>query len=119
MRYRKLDPQGDYSFGQGEANFYIDVPAAVGQSILTRLKLLTGEWFLDITAGTPYDPDVIGAHTQATRDLAIRSRIQTTVGVKSLDSYASNFDPKTRAFTVAAQVTTIYGGQTAIVSATL
>jgi hypothetical protein len=29
MRYRKLDADGDYSFGNGSADFYVNSPEAV------------------------------------------------------------------------------------------
>lgn len=112
MRYRKLSATGDYVLGQGPQEFYVDVPNAVAQAVLTRLRLLTGEWFLDVTEGTPYATEVLGYNTQATRDAAIRDRIVQTEGVNRLISYNSTFDPATRQFTVRATVDTIYGQAT-------
>jgi hypothetical protein len=65
MRYRTLDANGDYTFGQNGANFLVNSPAAVGQAVLTRVKLMQGEWFLDQTAGTPYDTEILGAGTES------------------------------------------------------
>lgn len=112
MRYRALDENGDYSFGNGSANFLVDSPDAVAQLVLTRLKLWTGEWFLDTTEGTPYKTQVLGKGTNATRDIAIQERILDTQGVKGIVDYASIVDPSTRAFTVAATIDTIYGQTT-------
>ena len=109
MRYRKLDANGDMTFGRGQADYYRDVPEAPAQAIKTRLALRLGEWFLDVTDGTPYDTEILGAHTQNTRDAAIRERIEGTQGVVSLDAFSSTFDPNLRAFSVAATVTTAYG----------
>lgn len=100
MRYRMLTASGDYSFGQGTANFFVDDPQAVGQSVLTRLRLWQEEWFLDKTEGTPYSTQVLGYNTKNLRDAAIRQRVLQTVGVVSIESYGSTFDPETRAFTV-------------------
>lgn len=112
MRYRALDANGDMSFGAGQSNFLINSPAAVGQAVLTRLRLLTGEWFLDLTAGTPYATQVLGKNTAATYDTAIRSRILGTEGVSGIASYSSSLNPTTRALTITATIDTIYGQAT-------
>ncbi|VXB25454.1 conserved hypothetical protein [Burkholderia sp. 8Y] len=112
MRYRALDANGDYSWGQGSANFLVDSPEAVAQLVLTRLKLSTGEWFLDTTEGTPYATEILGAGTASTRDLAIQERILETDGVTGIADYASVVNPTTRAFTVAATIDTTYGQTT-------
>jgi len=112
MRYRVLDANGDYTWGQNGANFLVNSAAAVAQAILTRLRLIQGEWFLDQTAGTPYDTDILGAGTESTRDLAVQTVILDTQGVTGIADYASYLDPKTRAFTVAATVNTQYGQTT-------
>lgn len=109
MRYRVLDENFDYTFGQNGANFFADEPAAVAQAIQTRLKLIQTEWFLDQTAGTPYNTDILGAGTQSTRDLAIQTVILETQGVTGIVEYASYLNPKTRAFVVAATIDTLYG----------
>lgn len=107
MRYRALSPSGDYTFGQGTANYLIDLPQTVGQAVKTRLLLLTQEWFLDVTEGTPYSTQILGTNTQATRDLAIKARILRTPGVKQLSQYASRVVD--RKFIVSAVIDTIYG----------
>lgn len=101
MRYRRLSASGDYTFGQGLANFWVNSPNGVGQSVQTRLGLWAGEWFLDLTEGTPYSQQILGYQpTQTLRDMAIRQRVLDTNGVLSIVSYASEVDPETRAFTV-------------------
>lgn len=114
MRYRKLSADGDYTFGQGTANFFIDDPEAVGQAVQTRLLLLTQEWFLDVTEGTAYSTDILGKGTQAKRDLEIKRRILGTPGVKSMLSYVSKVVD--RDFVVQTQIDTIYG-QTEVATA--
>jgi hypothetical protein len=103
MNYRELDADGDYSIGR----FLVDSPAAVAQAVQTRLRLLTGEWFLDLSGGTPYDTRVLGYNTQATRDLTIKERILGTPGVTGIASYASSVVG--RKMTVVARVDTLYG----------
>jgi hypothetical protein len=112
MRYRTLDANGDYTFGQNSANFLVDSPDAVAQAIATRLKLIQGEWFLDQTAGTPYYTEILGADTESTRDLAVQTVILQTQGVTGITDYASYVDPSTRQFTFAATVDTQYGQTT-------
>lgn len=118
MRYRKLDADGDYVFGGQQADFYKDVPEAVAQAVLTRLRLYRGEWFLDITEGTPLD-QIIGKYTAGTYDAAIRQRILGTQGVTALAAYSSDFNPDTRKLSVSATITTQYGGDPVQIDGTL
>lgn len=115
MRYRQLSADGDYTFGQGQSNFLVNSPEAVGQLVKTRLLLLLGEWFLDVTDGTPYATDVLGVGTQALYDQAIRNRILTTQDssgnnlVTAITSYGSNLNTESRELTVIATINTIFG----------
>ncbi|WP_175984549.1 hypothetical protein [Burkholderia stabilis] len=117
MRYRKQDADGDYVFGGGDADFLVNTPETVAQAVLTRLRLLRGEWFLDTTVGMPWATDVLGKYTNGTYDAAIRQCILGTQGVTEITSYSSSVDPETRALTVSATINTIYG--TATVQTTL
>lgn len=112
MRYRQLTATGDYPFGQGQANFYIDVPHAPSQAVKTRLLLIQQEWFLNIFEGTPYQSQVLGTHTKALYDIALRKRILETDGVTSLITYVSQLSPDNRNLIVTAEVNTIYGPAT-------
>lgn len=116
MRYRALSPSGDYTFGQGRANFLVNSPATVAQAVLTRLLLLQGEWFLDTSDGTPYATQVLGTGTQATRDQAIKSRVLDTQGVTGIVAYASQVNADTRGFSVQMTIDTTYG-QTQVTAA--
>lgn len=109
MRYRALSADGDYTFGRGGANFLVDSPACVAQSVQTRLLLWEGEWFLDVTEGTPYETEILGTGTQGIYDQAIRQRILDTPGVVSIVSYASDLNRTTRVLTVTARVATQFG----------
>ena len=109
MRYRKLDSDGDYSFGHGQLDLFRDEPAAVGQAVLTRLRLITGEWFLDVTEGTPYIPNILGMQTQKTYDPTLRERILGTQGVTQLAAYSSSRNGDTRKLSVSATIDTAYG----------
>lgn len=109
MRYRRLDASGDMVFGYGQADFYVNQPEAVAQAVLTRLRLFTGEWFIDNTDGMDWSGSVLGNNTRSIRDAVIKSRILDTPGVKSIVGYQSTFDRATRKFSVAVVLNTIYG----------
>jgi len=109
MRVRALSSKGDYTFGQGTGNFLINNPACVAQEVKTRLALIVGEWYLDLTAGCPWNTQILGYDTVSTRDLAIKSVILSTPGVQALMSFSSNLNPATRAYTISAEILTIYG----------
>lgn len=111
MRYRALDENGDYTFGQGNGNFLVNSPACVAQAVKTRLLLLTGEWFLDTADGTPYAEDILGKSNQLTRDSVIRARILGTEGVTEIVEYESSLSPN-RDFTVTARINTAFGQTT-------
>lgn len=109
MRYRKEDANDDYIFGHGLSDFYQDVPEAVAQAVKTRLRLFTGEWFIDTTDGTPWRTEVLGKYTKETYDAVIRDRILGTEGVQEITSYSSSFDGNSRVLNVAATISTVYG----------
>lgn len=109
MRYRKLDSNGDFTFGKGDGNFFVNTPETVGQAVKTRLGLIESEWFLDTTQGTPYTSKILGAGHVSTYDAAIQEIIINTQGVTKITAYASNFDPLLRKATISATIDTIYG----------
>ena len=109
MKYRRLDGDGDMVIGHGNADYLNDTPECVAQAVVTRLRLLRGEWFLDLTEGTPYAPVVLGKHTRATYDFALRQRVLETEGVTDIEEYESIFNGETRTLTVNIRINTVYG----------
>ena len=112
MRYRKLDADGDYSFGGQQLDYFRDTPQAVAQAVQTRLMLFRGEWFLDTTDGTPLLEEVLGKNTRTAYDAAIRQRILGTPGVTELVAYSSELDTDARHVAIAATINTVYGQTT-------
>lgn len=108
MRYRREDANGDMVFGGDLNAFYIDVPEAPAQAVMTRLGMGLGEWFLDTSDGTPWKTQVLGFYTGSTRDLVIKQRVLGTPGVTDIQNYSSQVSPR-RAFTVSMQLNTVYG----------
>lgn len=128
MRVRQLSPTGDFVFGSSQQNFIADSPAAVGQIVLTNLKLWLGEWYINTNDGTPYPEGVIGYHGKAQADATIQNQIlsievivsatnvpagtipgQVIPAVTDIASYSSSIDPETRAYSAQCTLNTIYG----------
>ena len=109
MRVRALDGDGDMQFGRSQRDFLQDVPEAVAQCVVTRLRLDLGAWFLDTTDGTNWATGVLGPRTRATRDPVIRERILGTEGVARITGYTSSTDADTRTVRINAAVSTVYG----------
>lgn len=111
MKYRRLDSNGDYVFGQGNQDFLYD-SEAVAQACVTRLKLLLGEWWEDLSSGFPLWQEILGksgseSHIKAINDL-IRRRILNTTGVKEIISFESSFNSTTRKFYYQTEINTDY-----------
>lgn len=111
-----MTASGDYTFGQGQANFLINSPEAVAQLVLTNMRLVQGQWFLDKTAGVPYDTAIFGKSTKLERDQAVRQAITDTEGVLAILAFSSAVEAP-RKYVVQARINTIYGAIT--VTATL
>jgi hypothetical protein len=109
MRYRQLSPTGDYLFGNGLNDFLINSPAAVGQAVLTALKLFAGEWFLNTLAGVPWRTEVLGKYTSTVYDTIIKDAILAVQGVTGISAYSSTLNNVTRVLSVQATIDTIYG----------
>lgn len=112
MRYRKQDANGDYQFGHQQNDFWLNAPDGVAQAVKTRLALFVGEWFLDVTDGTPWTTQVLDKYTKDQYDAAIQDRILGTPGVVQITSYSSSVNTTTRTLTVNATVNTQYGSTT-------
>lgn len=113
MIYRRLSSSGDYQFGRSGQDFLSDIEA-VAQAIQTRLKLLYGEWWEDVTDGLPLWQKIIGTSgSEKNRnaiDLIIKDRIQGTDHVQSVLNYSSSFDNANgRKYTFECLVVTDYG----------
>ena len=112
MRVRKQDANGDYVWGHQQNDFWQNAPDGVAQAIQTRLALFSGEWFLDVTDGTPWTTQVLDKYTQDQYDAAIQDRILGTTGVTQITDYSSSVNTATRTLTVSATVETQYGTTT-------
>lgn len=109
MRYRRLDANGDMNFGNQQADFLRNTPETVGQAVSTRLRLLSGEWYLDETEGVPYQVSALGTNTRDTIDPMFRTAILDTPGVLNIETYVGTYLPESRTYVVTATIGTVYG----------
>ena len=61
MKYRKLDENGDYVFGNNSYD-YIEKDEAIAQAIKTKLYLFYGEWWEDISLGLQFIETALCSH---------------------------------------------------------
>jgi hypothetical protein len=108
MLVRRLDENGDMSFGQGLGNMATDAEACA-QNVRTRLLLSEGEWFLDTTEGMPWLQNILTKPVDYEyAQFLIRERILQTTGINELNSFDAELDHNTRKLTVSASVSTVY-----------
>jgi hypothetical protein len=123
MRYRKLDANGDYSFGRGLSDFYIDNPEAVAQAVLTRLNLWKETFWRDLDDGLPVRQEILGASAGEANityiNGVIKRRVSETQGVKTLLGYSGTFDPIRRALNFTAKIQTVYSTTPIVVTGSL
>ncbi|TWH46324.1 hypothetical protein [Sporomusa sp. KB1] len=111
MIYRRLDANGDYTFGQNRQAF-LSKEEAVAQAVYTRLKLLLTEWWEDTEDGLPLFQVILGARTnRGTQaiDLILQKRIRNTTDVTDIFDFSSTFDNETRKYVFQCRVDTVYG----------
>lgn len=107
MQVRRLDSNGDLVT---RGRMFQTGRAAIAQTISTRLKLFLGEYFRDVTDGTPWFQKILGKFESLNAVEAIlRNRIARTQGVVRLLSFGLQFDLDSRTLSVQAQVLTTYG----------
>lgn len=107
MKVRKMDANGDYSFGHGELDFFVNSPDGVAQNVSTRLRLWKGSWFIDTEEGTPWLQEILGKHEAI--DVILRQRVLETPGVLSIQTFEWILDPDSRVLNLQATLNTIFG----------
>ncbi len=106
---RALSPTGDYTFGQGNQNYLRDTPAAVAQACLTRLLLWEGEWFLDLTEGTPWWQQVLAQKNIGLATTVLRERILGTPFAVNILNFSVVFNNDLRTFSITGILVTAFG----------
>ena len=110
LKYRRLDSNYDYSFGQGRNDYLTDVDA-VAQATQTRLLLFLGEWWEDINDGLPMFQSILGrtGANKDAKDFLIAERIRGTQDLQNIESFTSVLDRVTGKYEFQCFVNTIYG----------
>jgi hypothetical protein len=115
MRYRKVDENGDMTFGKGLQNYTYGL-YAVKLAIESRMKLLYSEWWEDQEEGLPLFEKILGVTGSpdniALVDSIIKERITGTTDVTGIESFSSSWDSSTRTYKYTAKVNTKYGTTT-------
>lgn len=107
MTVRRLDENGDI-VTRGDQ--FTDGRSEISQTVITRLKLFLGEYFRDITDGTPWYEQILGKFQGlSVAEAAIRSRIANTEGVIRLTYFNAEFDIDNRSYSVSAGILTKFG----------
>jgi hypothetical protein len=109
---RALSPTGEPLQGNGQGNFISDIDA-VAQIIRTRLLLLAGEWWEDLTDGTPLFQSVLaGAGDERSRQaaaLVFTARVLGSPYVESVSNVTTAWNSATRTFSFTQQANTPFG----------
>lgn len=107
MTVRRLEENGDI-VTRGEQ--FISGQSEIAQTVLTRLRLFLGEYFRDVTDGTPWYEQILGKFTSlSAAEAALRGRIANTPGVIRLISFSADFDINTRRYSVTTGILTAFG----------
>lgn len=100
---------GEPQYGNGTQN-YVTGAAAMPIIILSTLRLLTGEFFLNLKAGVPYFQNLLNTQISPQAVALIWSNailgVPFVTGVSSMQVV---YQPQARAFTFTAQVETVFG----------
>lgn len=112
-RVRKLDEKGDIVTS---GVIFTQDRESVAQTIQTRLKLFTGEYFRNIMEGVPWFEKEDGTegilqkgYTLAQVESILRNRIANTEGVLSILEFHTELDQSKRKLSVKAVVMTQFG----------
>lgn len=114
ITYRAIGADGEPQWGQGQANFLSDLNA-VGQAVLTRLRLFEGEWWADQLDGTPYWQSILGKSASDSSIAVVTQIIVQRIlgtpfvlpgGIKGL---SSSFDTASQTYNFYAVVNTQFG----------
>jgi hypothetical protein len=110
IQYLRLDADYDPTFVPLASLTDLE---AVRQAIMTRLALFEGEWWENLTEGTPMFQSILGAsgsaRSRAAIGLALAQRISGTPYVSAVDEQVIEYDQVARKLTYSAVAQTSFG----------
>lgn len=107
MTVRRLDANGEIVTSGSQ---FLTGAEEIAQTIVTRLRLFLGEYFRDITDGTPWFQNIlVKSGSLESKDAAIKIRIVRTPNVIGLTRYNSDYDIDSRTYSISGEVLTPFG----------
>lgn len=106
MKFRGLDANGDWMFGQGLGS-YATKNAAIALDVAARVRLRKGNCFFAPTVGIDYT-NLLEKGRIPDLTAAISNAILQTPGVVKINSINVSFNPATRALSLQVNIWTIY-----------
>jgi len=85
MSVRKLDSGGDWTFGQGRAN-YLTKSDEIAQNVQTRIRSFKNNWFLDTDANIDWFAILGNYNNEQTIRREVERVTLETFGVKSIEN---------------------------------
>ena len=107
MRFRNLDSNGDWTFGQGLSN-YVAGNTAIGLNIATRIKSWMGDCFFAMNAGVDWKTRLGSKNQQSLLEGDLKRIILSSYGVTGINSFSVSYSAITRHFSVDYDVSTIF-----------
>lgn len=108
MTVRKLDPETGDIVTSGVQ--FITGQDEIAQTVETRLMLFLGEYFRDITDGTPWFQQILGKGASlSAKEAALKMRMMRTEGVIQLTHFSTDYNIDTRKYSVSAGILTEFG----------
>lgn len=106
MKFRGIDLNGDWMFGQGIGS-YAQGAAAIALDIAARVRSRKGNCFFSPSAGVDYT-NLMEKGREQDFITAMSNCIMQTVGVVKINSVSININPKTRLASMTYNIQTIY-----------
>ena len=108
MTVRRLDPTTGGIVTSGVQ--FIRGRDEIAQTVRTRLRLFLGEYFRDITIGTPWFQSIlVKSTTLSSKDAQLKRVITQTPGVTQLLDFNADYVIETRRYTITGQILTPFG----------
>lgn len=108
MRVRRIDINGDWTFGQGSLNYAKD-DEAVAQNVRTRLKSFKNDWFLDVSANIDWFTLFGNRNNSETILSEVRRVCKATYGVQAVNSIELKSNEDLREASISVSLITIFG----------